>query len=163
MIIERKVTQMTKKITYLSVSAYKEEFMPNDTIEKVNDFLKQMGMCVTNLEVELNMRDIDDDEVIANPDTPDTSAYTEQAYPAPAVEPEQPKEEPKEETAPANTVTKDELRQALTAFRDAFGKEALRDLYERLGNGAHHLTELSEDCYGAMCAEANKKLGEQNA
>ena len=163
MIIERKVTQMTKNITYLSVAAYKEELMPNDTIEKVNDFLKQMGMSITNLEVALNMRDIDGAELADTQDTPDTSTYTEQAYPAPAEEPEQPKEEPKEESAPANIVTKDELRQALTAFRDAFGKEALRDLYERLGNGAHHLTELSEDCYGAMCAEANKKLGEQNA
>ena len=148
---------MTKKITYLSVSAYKEELMPNDTIEKVNDFLQQMGMYITNLEVALNMRNIDEE------DTPDTSTYTEQAYPAPAEEPEQPKEEPKEETKPASTVTKDELRYTLMKFRDAFGKEALRDLYERLGKGALHLSELSEDCYEAMNTEADKKLGEQNA
>jgi hypothetical protein len=158
---------MTKKITYLSVSAYKEELMPNDTVEKVNDFLQQMGMYITNLEVALNMRNIDENEVIENPDTPDTSTYTEQAYPAPAEEPEQPKdepkEEPKEETKPAGTVTKDELRYTLMKFRDAFGKEALRDLYERLGKGALHLSELSEDCYEAMNTEADKKLGEQNA
>ena len=151
---------MTKKITYLSVSAYKEELMPNDTIEKLNDFLHQMGMYITNLEVGLNMLDTNGEEPV---DTPDTSTYTEQAYPAPAEEPEQPKEEPKEETKPASTVTKDELRYTLMQFRDAFGKEALRDLYERLGKGALHLSELSEDCYEAMNTEADKKLGEQNA
>lgn len=155
---------MTKKITYLSVSAYKEEFMPNDTIEKVNDFLKQMGMCVTNLEVELNMRDIDEDEVIASPDTPDTSTYTEQAYPAPAEEPEHPeesKEEPKEEPAPVpKDVTKDELKAALREYRDRFGWEALHELYDRFGNGATKLVDLEQGQYAPMYAGAQEKLGD---
>ena len=149
---------MTKKITYLSVSAYKEELMPNDTIEKVNDFLQQMGMYITNLEVSLNMRNIDEE------DTPDTSAYTEQAYPAPAEEPEQPeepKEEPKEEPAPVpKDVTKDELKAALREYRDRFGWEALHELYDRFGNGATKLVDLEQGQYAPMYAGAQEKLGD---
>ena len=153
---------MTKKITYLSVSAYKEELMPNDTIEKVNDFLKQMGLYITNLEVSLNMRDIDEGEPA---DTPDTSTYTEQAYPAPAEEPEQPKEEPeeepKEEPAPVpKDVTKDELKAALREYRDRFGWEALHELYDRFGNGATKLVDLEQGQYAPMYAGAQEKLGD---
>lgn len=152
---------MTKNITYLSVAAYKEELMPNDTIEKVNDFLKQMGMSITNLEVALNMQDIDGEE---RADTPDTSTYTEQAYPAPAEGPEQPeehKEEPKEEPAPVpKDVTKDELKAALREYRDRFGWEALHELYDKFGNGATKLVDLPETQYAPMYAGAQEKLGD---
>ena len=150
---------MEKFSSYLCVNADLDRMITEEDVSAIESALSGMGFCNIDLRVSVTIKP---KEALA--DTPDTSAYTEQAYPAPAEEPEQPeepKEEPKEEPAPVpKDVTKDELKAALREYRDRFGWEALHELYDRFGNGATKLVDLDQGQYAPMYAGAQEKLGD---
>lgn len=150
---------MEKFSSYLCVNADLDRMITEEDVSAIESALSGMGFCNIDLRVSVVIKP---KEALA--DTPDTSTYTEQAYPAPVEEPEQPeepKEDPKEEPAPVlRDVTKDELKAALREYRDRFGWEALHELYDKFGNGATKLVDLEQGQYAPMYAGAQEKLGD---
>ena len=150
---------MEKFNSCLCVNADLDRLVTADDVAAFKSALGGIGFY--NLDFYFAVTNRPKGEPIINPDTPDTSTYTEQAYPAPAEEPEQPKEEPKEEPAPVpKDVTKDELKAVLREYRDRFGWEALHELYDKFGNGATKLADLDQGQYAPMYAGAQEKLGD---
>ena len=158
---------MEKFSSYLCLTADLDRFITEEDVSAIESSLSKLGFYNFEHHLSVGLKPISRTVKPLMPedrDTPDTSAYTEQAYPAPAEEPEQPeepKEEHKEEPAPVpKDVTKDELKAVLREYRDRFGWEALHELYDRFGNGATKLVDLDQGQYAPMYAGAQEKLGD---